>query len=515
MKVLLIIWSIFVLEIASAQEHKRNNNWAVGFNPGVIFDFNKSPLTIDTIVGSRDSFYYQFYGAYSISNISDTNGELKLISNAYRLYNADGNKLINSEDVNAPFGNLLQDHSSWDNWTQSSTIVPKQGNQYYVFTSGMSDKAYTQWKNGTTHDDAFFDHLCYHVVDMDANNGQGAVISKNNLLMQDAYLCYDKMAAVQHGNGRDWWLVKPHRNKHKFYVFLVTADTITLADSTDYDNGYIDINQAHGQSAFSEDGTQYAFVSENYLNIDSSVYYYKFDRCTGKLSDYRNFKVPITKSIAGQQNGVAFSPNGNILYVSHRFQVGQIDLQNPDNRNYIQVAGPDTVLNYFNEYRNLKLAPDGRIYIGNRNGSRTMSYIVHPDSFGLACGFVPRGLRQNLTYLTIPPNNPKFGMGALAGSPCDTIRPPVIIPPIPVPQAWVLYPTPSTDNINLQIPNSVIGASIAIGIYNIQGQLLAKNNYVINNKYEVTIPIWHVAAGMYVLKTSYNNSKFVGRFVKE
>jgi hypothetical protein len=497
----------------TAQEIKRNNNWAVGFNPGVIFDFNYNNITIDTIVGSRDSVYYQFYGAYGISNISDTNGKIALISNGFRLYNNIGNKILNSIDLNSPNGTLLQQHHSWDNWNQMSTIIPKSGNKYYVFTSGMSDKAFTSWKWGTTQDALYFDHLCYHVVDMDANNRQGEVISKNNLLMQDAFLCYDKMACVQHGNGKDWWLVKQHKNRHKFYVFLVTADTITLADSTDYNNGVIDMTQVRGQSCFSEDGKQYAFVSENWKQEDSNVYYYNFDRCTGKFSNYRQFKLPFVKNIGGnQQNGVAFSPNGNYLYVSSRKNIWQIDVTNNDNYNHVNIAGPDTLISYFQNYLNLKLAPDGKIYVGNWNNVRTMSYIEHPDSFGAACKFVPRGLRQNLTYLFIPPNNPKFGMGALAGSPCDTIRPPVIIP---IPPAWVLYPNPAYNTINLQIPNGVVGSSIAISIYNVMGQVLQTKTYSINNKYEVSIPLQNLAAGMYIIKTSYNNSKFVGRFLKE
>jgi hypothetical protein len=293
---------------------------------------------------------------------------------------------------------------------------------------------------------------------------------------------------------------------------LVSADNIVLVDSTDYNNGIIDINQAHGQCVFSEDGTQFAFLSENYLNIDSNVHYYNFDRCNGKFSNYRNFRIPVTKSTSGQQNGVAFSPNGKILYVSHRFQIGQIDLQNSDTRNYTKIAGPDTIQSYFQQYLNLKLAPDGKIYVGNRSNVRTMSYIEHPDSFGAACKFVPRGLRQNLTYLFIPPNNQKFGMGALMGSPCDTIRPPVIIP---IPLAWWLYPNPAYNTINLQVPNSVVGEHLSISLYNLLGQIVQKNNYVINAIHEVQIPLNNLAAGMYIIKTSYNNSQFVGRFLKE
>jgi len=481
------------------------NTWGVGFYPAVVMDFNNN-LKIDTIEGTRDSIYYQYALGYGGSNISDTNGKFLLSTNGYWIYNKTGSVIKNGK-VNSPFGSGLNDDNSWLFWTQMSTILPKAGNQYYVFTSGMSDKAFGQWKSGTTQDDVFFDHLCYHVVDMDANNGQGEVISKNNILLQNAFLCYDKMAAVQHGNGIDWWLVKAHKKKHQFYVFLVTANGITLADSTAYPQPDMELNQPQGQSVFSEDGTQYAFVNENWKQEDSNVHYYHFDRCTGKFSNYRNFKLPFAKNNGGdQQNGVAFSPNGKYLYVSSRQAIWQINIENPDNYNNTKIAGPDTNFN-FQFYLNLKLSPNGKIYVGNRNNVRTWSYINNPDEFGSACNFVPRGLRQELTWLFIPPNNPKYDMGVLKGSTCDTIR--------AVPQNWLLYPNPAASNITLKIPNSKQGASIQLQVYNLLGQKIIDIQVPISVEYEAKLDVASLATGIYFVKAKYGNEEFISKFLKE
>ncbi len=502
MKKLVTLFYIFIINLAFAQINNKNNNWCVGFYPSVNIGVGDSNYVDTFKVGKAGPGI-----AYGASNYNNNSGQLNLLCNGFIIYNSEGNKVSNFL-VNSPFGDAFgEDEGHAGFWTQMSTILPKSGNQYYVFTSGMSDKAFGQWKSGTTNDDLYFDHLCYHVVDMDANNGQGEVISKNNILMQNAFLCYDKMAAVQHGNGIDWWLVKPHKKKHQFYVFLVTANGITLADSTAYPQPDMELNQIKGQSVFSENGTQYAFVNENWKQEDSNVHYYHFDRCTGKFSNYRNFKLPFAKNNGGdQQNGVAFSPNGKYLYVSSRQAIWQINIENPDNYNNTKIAGPDTNFN-FQDYLNLKLAPNGKIYIGNRNGNKTWSYINNPDEFGKASNFVPRGLRQDLTWLTIPPNNPKYDMGVLKGSACDTIR--------AVPQNWLLYPNPASSNITLKIPNSKQGASLQLQVFNLFGQKIIDKQLVISVDYEAKLDVANLARGIYIVKAKYGTEDFISKFLKE
>jgi hypothetical protein len=221
MKLSLLIFLLFFNTLSIlGQEIKRNNNWTVGASPAVNINFSSNGfLIIDTFFNAYNQLP-QPKLAFGGSNISDTNGNLMLMCNGYVIFNKLGYAIKNWEDINCPNGTLLRQDGSWDIWTQMSTILPKSGNQYYVFTSGMSDKAFTSWKWGTTQDALYFDHLCYHVVDTDANNGEGEVISKNNMLLQDAFLSHDRMVCVQHGNGKDWWLVKPHKKLHKFLCIL-------------------------------------------------------------------------------------------------------------------------------------------------------------------------------------------------------------------------------------------------------------------------------------------------------
>ena len=328
-----------------------------------------------------------------------------------------------------------------------------------------------------------------------------------HLAMEEA-IFQIKMAAVQHGNGIDWWLVKPHKKKHQFYVFLVSANGITLADSTAYPQPDMELNQPQGQSVFSEDGTQYAFVNENWKQEDSNVHYYQFDRCTGKFSNYRNFKLPFAKNNGGdQQNGVAFSPNGKYLYVSSRRNLWQIDLANANDYNYYKIPPPDTLGSFPVNFLNMKLAPNGKIYIGNRSAQRELSYIDKPNEFGLNCALQYKNLKQDLTYLTIPPNNPKYDMGVLLGSSCDTIR--------AVPQNWLLYPNPAANNITIKIPISKQGTSLQLQVYNLLGQKVIDKQVSISVDYEATLDVASLARSIYIIKAKYGNEEFISKFVKE
>jgi hypothetical protein len=501
---------IFILNNYQSFSQNKNSNWFVGFAPAVNFLFdNLNKVSIDTFLNNK--FSPLPATAYGSSNISDSNGKQLLLCNGYLLYNSKGLGIKNWENVNSALGkNFVNMEHNISYYTQMSTILPKSNNQYYVFTTGMSDNAYNDWKKtGATFDDFRFDVLMYHIVDMNANNGAGEVISKNNIMLQDARLSHNRMAAVQHGNGRDWWLVKPHKQKHKFYNFLVTDNSISLYDSTDYGDT-IEHRLKNGQSVFSEDGRQYAFCAESYFLQDNFVYYYKFDRCTSKMSGYRKFTLPLEKDSASDfQNGVAFSPNGRFLYVSSRNNIWQIDLQDTSNSKAIKVAGPDSDSLLGNDYLNLKLAPNGKIYVGNGNGNnyRTMCAIDNPDEYGSACNFVFRELKQDLTFLMIPPNNPKYDMGALKGCACDTIR--------PMQKEWLLYPNPSNEIVNLKVPNSVNGEEVKIEIVDMLGNIVLQNNYGINYEHEAKINITRMAKGIYILKAKHSGEEFISKFVKE
>jgi len=112
--------------------------------------------------------------------------------------------------------------------------------------------------------------------------------------------------------------------------------------------------------------------------------------------------------------GLAFSPNGEILYVISMCNIYQYDLQNGT---WYHVAGIDTAYLYFTKYDNCYIGPDSKLYVGNYHGtSKQMSVIDNPDVWGAGCNFCPRCLRLDSLGIYAaagtPPCMPNYSLGA-------------------------------------------------------------------------------------------------------
>ena len=95
---------------------------------------------------------------------------------------------------------------------QEMVIVPNPGNsnQFYLFTCEIIPSA----------EQGFY----WNLIDLSYNGGLGKVIQKNVQLQN--FPVNDGLAAVKHGNGRDWWVVhkryEPNVFTDEFYLYLVT-----------------------------------------------------------------------------------------------------------------------------------------------------------------------------------------------------------------------------------------------------------------------------------------------------
>jgi hypothetical protein len=492
-----------VRDNSNAQEHKRNNIWAVGYSPAVLFDFNDS-LKIDTVK--------KLFLSFGTSCISNTNGEIQFFCNGFYIVDKNFDIMDNGDRINTPYGSKLLDYYGGDGfWDQMSIILPKKGNTYYVFTTGMSDWSFDAWKKPDPPFDFRFDVLSCHIVDMDANNGKGKVVERNKVLMQEARLSHNRMSAVRHANGRDWWLVKPHQNDQTFYFFLVTPDTIEgpfvrqANFSMDSVLTQAGIHGLAGQSAFSPDGNWYASTEAGYLG----AFVYKVNRCSGDISDYYFFKQPFfDTTVFDYSIAVNFSPDSKLLYLVTGNNVYQFELSDSTITSAIHISGADTTLAHFPRYSLTYLASDNKIYIGNHNGTQNgMSYINKPNERGLACDYKPKGLRQPYTNLLVPPNLPFYGLGALKSSPCDTIGKLQV-------QEMVIYPNPARDAVKIYLPLPV-NTSVNIALYNMLGQELQRWQANLNTKQEINLQLPYLAFGLYTLKATTIEQEFKGKLLVE
>ncbi|MBL0050563.1 MAG: T9SS type A sorting domain-containing protein [Bacteroidetes bacterium] len=263
----------------------------------------------------------------------------------------------------------------------------------------------------------------------------GKVILKNVQKLGSEQV--DCLAAVKHGNGRDWWVVGRSLNfsqgqsSNEFWKYLITPTGISPVM-------YQSIGSLNSTGLakiiFSPSGDTLLFS-----NAGDLLEYYNFDRCTGLLSNTVTIglRLPFYNE---WQWGVEFSANGRFIYAStskdttHLFQydfmVGQsIGYTANDMESTFQpYTGGD-----------LKRGPDGKIYFSNCWDDGTffpypypdtayylqntyLSVINSPDSLGAACNFTPFSfyLGGKRTYWGLP-NNPDYDLGPLVGSPCDTL----------------------------------------------------------------------------------------------
>ncbi|QCR21794.1 hypothetical protein [Pontibacter sp. SGAir0037] len=161
------------------------------------------------------------YGGSAV--ISDkVTGELLFYTNGRNIWNRNHRLMPNGQDFPASCTNLS---------SQPALILPIPGreNIFYVFASYFSTAEYGESHpaNCITHPgrDYTLTVRC-SIVDMQLDNGLGDVVTthKNILLQQNAT---EKLTAIPHRNGRDFWLLTHAWNSNAFYIYLITEEGIS------------------------------------------------------------------------------------------------------------------------------------------------------------------------------------------------------------------------------------------------------------------------------------------------
>ena len=479
--------------------------WYVGSpNYKIIFE---ADTAYSQLLNPNDKHYPRVIS--SNANICDADGHFLVGSTVMNLYNnmgelVDSNNYINNDTIRLTYGLYP--------YPNNSIILPKKNNQYYIFTCTQSDAQCNGEHQGTV-DTVDFDQILYSVVDMNANDGKGAIIANRKVLLQtkSPWINKSNFTCTRHANGRDWWLIKPSaRDRNIRYKYLVTPDTIIASQDIEYKNFGKLNNDNVGQSIFSADGSWYAEC-----NKESPHTIYRFDRCSGQFSHIRTINItPYTKTKWSRFDGVCFSANNKYLYTSDEYFIYQIDLEEPNDSMAVQcVSWQDTT--WFPGYNTMQMSPNGQIVMGSWAGvSPYWNAIMHPNEKGMSCGFKTDYVVSSLyhagavnTPFNDPPNMPFFELGALAGSPCDTIK--LASSPF---NNWLLYPNPTTGQLNIQVPNS--NTQIQLAIYNVLGQKVLEKTVAVDIKYKASLDISSLATSLYFVKIEDGNKGFTQKIIK-
>jgi gliding motility-associated-like protein len=276
--------------------------------------------------------------------------------------------------------------------------------------------------------------LYYAVVDLSLAGGLGAVVGSKQALMTPSS---ERVAAVRHCNGRDWWLLGRSADSNTWYAWPITPDGIQppvisqVGFEAQFQSGWC--SSSAGQLHISPDGRKVAISYARNLCQGGNQFLVElldFSTATGALA---NARTVAQASLAGY--GVQFSPdNTKLYYSSHQGSGGggelyQVDLLTPDMRT-VQIFPPSaTPTLWTNASSGLATGPDGRIYASDYT-QPWLHIIADPNEPGEACNYIWQGLDispgvSGLGLPTMPSGHWRPYAPWLSGQrrprPCDTL----------------------------------------------------------------------------------------------
>lgn len=288
------------------------------------------------------------------ATISDSAGRLLFYTDGETIYNKNHQVMRNGDQ-------LLGHFSSF----QSSIIIrqPNSTQIFYVFTSDANEN---DFKNG----------YHYSIVDMSKDNGNGEVVSKNNLLKAPGT---ERLTAIRHGNSIDVWILTNDWASNVFRAWLLTCNGLvttpvvsTAGEKLDA-HRYMNIGclkaSADGkklcQTHFADQGSE-----ENFFQL------FDFDNESGKVFNSKKISIPKTRYY-----GCEFSPNSQLLYLT-KGDVPEVD-QFESNLSTIAVVNSRASLPAVKNLYGIQLGPDQRIYLAKSGAA--LSVIKRPNSKGVDC----------------------------------------------------------------------------------------------------------------------------------
>lgn len=349
-------------------------NWYFGKNAGILFK-------ADTAIAQINGRLITEEGS---ATLSDKDGNLLLYTDGITVWNRNHRVM--------PNGNGLMGGKSS---TQSALILPKPGadSTYYIFTTDIQAQS---------------DGLRYSTVDLSRDGGNGAIVSRNVFMIAPAT---EKLTAVRHSNGRDWWVIAHRWNSNGYMAYLVSVDGVSVKPVMS------NVGTVHGgpnRKAIgylvpSPDGTRLAAAL---WNDDSNFEVLDFNPATGEVTN------PILLKGFTEAYGVAFSPDGSKLYGStnngrmNKGQIVQFDLSAGDaaaiakSAVVVATSGSPTL-------GALVLGPDNKIYVA-RKDNLYLGVIANPDLKGAASNYTDNGFR--LAGRKSDLGLPNFAQGIRSGS---------------------------------------------------------------------------------------------------
>ncbi|MBL7778586.1 MAG: T9SS type A sorting domain-containing protein [Chitinophagales bacterium] len=431
---------LFLTIVVNAWCQKNDYVWLQGYRSEIGYDSIQQVWYGITFMDFNQQPVAKYYDSLGISldqtntSFSSDDGNLLFYSNCVDVYNSLHNIIENGDSIN--WGGVI---------TQVNPGIAVYGYRHeqgmYAFASPSGHNQYflvNIFPDTISGEIARYDKLKYHLIDMNANAGLGKVIQRDvniDLNTFDNRLS-SEMAAIRHGNGRDWWLILQYQTTNCYHVVLLDPTGFHVIPYDQNCGGSMQPYKNIGKFATTPDGNKVV-----YANTSTGITIFNFDRCSGSLTQ----PYTIAADSGFYVEGACISPNNRFLYISGGYSAYQYDLWATDIAASRQtIAVYDGHLSPFPSlFGNMQLAPDGRIYVDCGNGSNVYHVINTPDKPGDSCQFLQHSFPL-ISYTSGVPNFPNYRLGALPGSPCDTLGTSISQLTTHNPQLTI-YPNPATE----------------------------------------------------------------------
>ncbi len=344
---LTIIFYAAFFSVAFSQQPERATFWYFGENAGL--DFSEGNPTAQTN-GAMKAFE-------GCASISDKSGNLLFYTNGGTVPFPGG--VWNRQHQLMPNGDLTGTGGCGSSF-QSSLIVPHpkyHDRLFYMFTTDCIE-------NNSA------GGLRYSIIDLSLDGGLGDVVTKDVLLTTPVD---ESLTAIQHANGKDYWIVAHKQKTDSFYVYHLSQDGITGLVKTKI--GPVTPDYA-GALVASANGEKLAYAGLTFTAL------FDFNRETGEVLNHVDLQQP--------GYSACFSPDCKLLYVADGVNrnLYQFDILNPSPASTKDQVGTTASTGF----GSMQLGPDGKIYVARFVSSTFLGVILNPNLKSDECQYLDDGI---------------------------------------------------------------------------------------------------------------------------
>jgi len=399
MKYIIVVFCLLINHVCFSQKKHDyywiwNNDRERDSTQAYIFDFNDKVKKAPEPLGELSPIVMVGLNA----SICDKEGNLLMYSNGCTIADRNHQVMPNGRHLNnGDYFEMLGD-SCFRGYLgkQDIMILPDPGYEdgYYVLHKPVLNGESPRHRE-----------LRYSYVDMNLNNGNGAVTDKNVVISDSLELMYRYLTAINHTNNKDWWILHPiDKLSNEYLTIYLSEDGFSEKFIQNVGPVFDKFASASGISVFSPDGTKYAL-----FNPYDNLLLYDFDRSTGLLSNLKQLKIKETEEVI--LSNIEFSPNRQFLYVDTRDSLWQVDTHEENLADGLELIDvwDGTFDPFATSFSVMALAPNCKIYMASGSSTNTYHVINEPNEKGAACDFVQRGIQLPFTSsLGNMPNFPRF-----------------------------------------------------------------------------------------------------------